>query len=152
MSICKVFILLLTLYSSGLDLLPGGIPDGLQPPTFFTALFWLALLLWFFGLLGLFVSSVFEVQKAETKAYASICAYLFLPFGISDLYLLREVLRLLIDHPHYLGFAIWLAVWMFFLKGANDFNACLKTLNTVSGSAPALHAQIGNVFARELIN
>lgn len=44
----------------------------------------MALILWFLGLLALFVSSVFPVEKGDTKAYAGIAAQLFLPFGISD--------------------------------------------------------------------
>jgi hypothetical protein len=68
-------------------MLPGGLPDNLKPPPFFTALFWLALWLWFLGMVALFISSVFVIEKAEVKAYASIVVHLFLPFGISYLYL-----------------------------------------------------------------
>lgn len=96
-SFCKVSTFRLTLYSSELSILPANVPFDLKPPGSFLALFWLALWLWFLGLVFLFMSNIYVYDKHNSKAYASILAHIFLHFGMSGLYLfLREVLGLLI--------------------------------------------------------
>jgi hypothetical protein len=50
---------------------------------------------------------------------------------------------------HRLGFAIWLAAFVFFRKAAADFNVAL-TLE--GGDAPALSAQPGTAFFRKSIH
>jgi hypothetical protein len=78
--------------------LPNNIPDSiLLPPAFFTALFWIALLLWAFGIVSIYVSRVYVVEKYNTHIYADIVTHITFPIGMSDIYLLREVLGIT-DH------------------------------------------------------
>lgn len=77
-------------------MLPSNIPNILLPPAFFTALFWIALWLWALGIVSVYVSSIYVIKKYNTNVYANIVTHIAFPLGMSDLYLLREVLGLLI--------------------------------------------------------
>jgi hypothetical protein len=86
---CKSFDVLN--YSSDISVLPNNIPNILLPPAFFTALFWLALLFWAFGIVSIYVSRVYVVTKYKTHIYAEIVTHITFPIGMSDIYLLKEV-------------------------------------------------------------
>jgi hypothetical protein len=95
--LCKVSTFRLTSnYSLDISVLPSNIPDVVLPPAFFTALFWLALWLWLLGIISIYISSIYVIEKYKLKAYAIIAMHTALPIGMSDLYLQREVLGLLI--------------------------------------------------------
>ena len=87
---CKISTFCLTLYSSGLSVLPDGLPLNLKPPHYFLPLFFLALILWILGFGFLFASTVYAVDKPYIKPYGGVVACIFLPFGMSGLYLLKR--------------------------------------------------------------
>lgn len=139
------------LYLSDLSILPNNIPDVLVPPGFFAALFWIALVFYFLGVVSVYVSSIFtfadRFEKYNLRTWAKIVTHVTFLIGMRNLYLLGEGLGLL--NSHHLGFAIWLVVLVFYRKAAADFNACLL----IQGAqAPALVAHLGNAFFRESIH
>ena len=125
-------------------MLPNNIPNILLPPAFFTALFWVALWVWALGIVSIYVAKVYVIKKYNTHIYADMVTLIYFSIGI---YVLKRYLGLLITPL--LGLGIWLIAWVFFLKAANDFNACLSLEGP---TAPALFAQTGSVFARESIH
>jgi len=100
--------------------LPTELQNILLPPHYFAVLFWIAFGLWLLGTFGILISSVYVVEKHNTKVRASVMAHLALPLGL----------------------AIWLVVWTYFTKSAKDFNSFLK----LESSPPQQFAQIGNTF------
>ena len=80
------------LYSSDISMIP--LPTELQnillPPHYFAVLFWIAFGLWILSIIGILISSVYVVEKHNTKVRASVMAQLALPSGMSDLYILIQ--------------------------------------------------------------
>lgn len=73
-------------------MLPSDIPNILLPPTFFTAILLLALVFWALGIISIYVSTIYVIAKYHIKDYAHIVTNVAFPLGMSDLYLIREVL------------------------------------------------------------
>jgi hypothetical protein len=65
--------------------LPKNIPNVILPPAFFTALFWVALLVWALGTVSIYVARIYVIQKYNAHIYADIGTHVFFPIGMSDI-------------------------------------------------------------------
>jgi hypothetical protein len=65
--------------------LPKNIPNILLPPAFFTALFWVALLVWALGIVSIYVARIYVIKKYNAHIYADIVTHIFFPIGMSDI-------------------------------------------------------------------